>query len=240
MGEPEPAQSRDLIPELARAPGHLMWRAHARVALALGEVLPPGVDIHAYAAIVALGKGGALSQQTIADRVGISRTTMAKVATGLVGRGLVERVRNPADRRAYLLTLTPAGAEAAPVWRRHAEELEDFIGRPFNQPERAELRRLLRAILATELSPHTPDPLLDSIGFLITRAHFRMHRDFAAGLAPLRIEPRHVGALTALRSSGPLPQAELARALGISGATVVQMVDDLERRGLLEDRKSVV
>jgi DNA-binding MarR family transcriptional regulator len=237
VGEPDPSPSRTLVPELAKAPGHLLWRAHARVTLALDEVLPPGVDIHGYAAMLALGKNDPLSQQAVADMVSISRTTMAKVAGDLVDRGLVTRVRNPADRRAYLLTLTPAGAAAARTWRRHAEDLEEFIGRPFTERERTELRGLLHRVVAAELSPRTPEPLLASIGFLITRAHFRMHRDFTAALAPLRIEPRHFGALTALRSVGPLPQAELARSLGISGASIVQMVDDLERRGLLERRR---
>ncbi|MDQ4054379.1 MAG: MarR family transcriptional regulator [Actinomycetota bacterium] len=237
MGEIDPSASRTLLPELARSPGHLVWRASARVQLALAEVLPPGVDIHAYAAMLALGQEGALSQQAVADRISISRTTMAKIATDLVGRGLVERVRNPSDRRAYLLHLTPTGAKAARSWRRHAEDLEAFIGSPFTEAERAELRDLLHLVVEAELAPRTPEPLLDSIGFLITRAHFRMHRDFTTALAPLRIEPRHFGALTALRSAGPQPQAELARALGISGASVVQMVDDLARRGLIERRR---
>jgi DNA-binding MarR family transcriptional regulator len=237
MGEVELTDSYTLLPELARAPGHLVWRASARVTLALAEVLPPGVDIHAYAAMLALGQEGTLSQQAVADMVSVSRTTMAKVATDLVGRGLVERIRNPADRRAYLLTLTPAGAKAARSWRRHADDLEAFIGRPFTDPERAEFRDLLYRVVEADLSPRTPEPLRDSIGFLITRVHFRMHRDFAAALAQLEIEPRHFGVLTALKSTGPRPQAELARTLGVSGASVVQMVDDLERRGLIERRR---
>ena len=237
MGDVDPVATRTLVPELARAPGHLIWRAAARVQLALAEVLPSGVDIHGYAAMLALGKEGSLSQQAVADLVSVSRTTMAKVATDLVDQGLVERVRNPADRRAYLLTLTPAGAKAARTWRRHADDLEAFIGNPFSESERSELRDLLHLVVEAELSPRTPEPLRNSIGFLITRAHFRMHRDFTAALAPLRVEPRPVGALTALSAVGPQPQADLARALGISGASVVQMVDDLERRGLIERRR---
>ena len=237
MGELDLSASRRLLPELARAPGHLIWRASARVSLALAEVLPPGVDIHEYAAMLALGKEGTLSQQAVADMVSISRTTMAKVATDLVDRGLVERVRNPADRRAYLLTLTPAGAKTARSWRRHAEELEEFIGSPFSEEERAELRDLLLRVVESELSPRTPEQLRTSTGFLITRLHFRMHRDFAAALEPLGIEPRHVGVLTSLKATGPQPQADLARSLGVSGASVVQMIDDLERRGLIERRR---
>ncbi len=237
MGELDLSASRTLLPDLARAPGHLIWRASARVQLALAEVLPSGVDIHAYAAMLALGQEGTLSQQAAADMVSISRTTMAKVATDLVGRGLVARVRNPADRRAYLLSLTPAGAKAARSWRKHAEELEEFIGSPFTESERAELRDLLHRVVEAELSPRTPEPLRSSTGFLITRLHFRMHRDFSAALQPLGIEPRHTGVLTALEATGPQPQADLARSLGVSGASVVQMIDDLERRGLIERRR---
>jgi DNA-binding MarR family transcriptional regulator len=237
MAELDLTAPRTLLPELAKAPGHLVWRASARVQLALAEVLPAGVDIHAYAAMLALGQEGTLSQQAVADMISISRTTMAKVATDLVGRGLVERVRNPADRRAYLLTLTPAGAKAARSWRRHADDLEEFIGSPFSKTETAELRDLLHRVVEPELSPRTPAPLRNSTGFLITRLHFRMHRDFTAALEPLGIEPRHVGVMTALRATGPQPQADLARSLGVSGASVVQMIDDLEHRGLIERRR---
>ena len=53
-----------------------------------------------------------------------------------------------------------------------------------------------------------------------------------------KIEPRHLGSMIALAARGPVPQAELARLLGISGATVVQIVDDLSCAGLVERRRS--
>ena len=50
--------------------------------------------------------------------------------------------------------------------------------------------------------------------------------------------PAQFGLLThARRRSGPVPQAEIGRRLGISGASVVQLVDDLEARGLVERRR---
>jgi DNA-binding MarR family transcriptional regulator len=64
-----------------------------------------------------------------------------------------------------------------------------------------------------------------------------MHRAFTAALEPLRIEPRHFGVLTTLTALGAVPQAELGRQLGVSGASVVEMVDDLEARGLVERRR---
>jgi DNA-binding MarR family transcriptional regulator len=203
----------------------------------LGSVLPTGVDIHQYAALLSLAGGAVRSQQSMADTIAVSRTTMVKVAGALVEQGLVERVRNPDDRRSYLLTRTPEGAAAARRWRRHAEDLEESLTRGFSLAEREKLRRLLLGSLDTELAPDTPEPLLESLGFLITRVHLRMHRAFSEALTPLGIVPQHFGLLTTLSTLGPVPQAEIGRRLGISGATVVQMVDDLEERGLVERRR---
>jgi DNA-binding MarR family transcriptional regulator len=228
---------RDLLPELAALPGHLFWRAQARVATALGEVLPPGVDIHAYAALLALSGGVTRSQQSLAETISVSRTTMVRVAADLSSQRLVRRVRNPADRRSYALTRTPEGAAAARRWRRHAEDLEDTVTVGFTLAEREELRGLLLEVAQVDLAPDVPEPLRESIAFLVTRIHNRMHREFMGVLVPLRIEPRDFGTLVALCATGPVSQAELARHMGVSGASMVQIVDDLERRGLLERRR---
>jgi DNA-binding MarR family transcriptional regulator len=233
----EPSDSRELLPALAVLPGHLFWRAHARVTVALDEVLPAGVDIHAYAALLALSGGVTRSQQSLSQTISVSRTTMVRVAADLSDQGLVARVRNPDDRRSYALTRTPQGAAAARRWRRHAEDVEDSITAGFTLEEREELRTLLLRVAEVDLPPDLPEPLRESIGFLITRVHSRMHREYMAALGPLRIEPRHFGALTALRAMGPVSQAELARHLGVSGASTVQIVDDLEKRGLVERRR---
>jgi len=237
LGLEEASDSRALVAGLEDHPGHLMWRAAARVTLSLGDVLPPGMDIHAYAALLALAGGVPRTQQSLADTVDVSRTTMAKVAAALADQGLVERIRNPADRRSYSLTRTPEGAAAARRWRRHAEDLEDALTPGFSLAEREELRRLLLDVLEGELAPDTPEPLLESLGFLITRVHLRMHRGFSEALEPLQIVPAHFGLLTTVATLGPVPQAEIGRRLGVSGASVVQMVDDLEQRGLVERKR---
>jgi DNA-binding MarR family transcriptional regulator len=233
----EASDSRELLPELAVLPGHLFWRASARVAVALDEVLPVGVDIHAYAALLALSGGVTRSQQSLSQTISVSRTTMVRVAADLSDQGLVARVRNLDDRRSYALTRTAQGAAAARRWRRHAEDVEDSITAGFTLEEREELRTLLLRVAEVDLAPDIPEPLRESIGFLITRVHNRMHREYMAALGPLRIEPRDFGALTALRAMGPVSQAELARHLGVSGASMVQIVDDLEKRGLVERRR---
>ncbi len=232
-----PSASRTLLPALAKLPGHLLWRANARVQVLLDKELPEGIDIHAYAVLLALADGTPRSQQSLADAIAVSRTTMVRVAAELAEQGLVERVRNPVDRRSYALTRTRAAAAAVRRWRPHIVRLEAAVVRPFTGAERDELRELLLATIREDLVTGAPAPLLDSVGFLLTRTHFRMHREFGAALAPLRVEPRHFGVLTVLDATGPVPQSELARALGVSGASVVQMVDDLEDLGLVERRR---
>ena len=242
-----PDQATVLLPVLARSPGHLVWRAHARVLQLLADRLPPGIDLHTYGVLLALADGAPRSQQSLAETVKVSPTTMARVAADLAGQGLVERLRNPADRRSYTLTRTPAGADAVASWAPYVLDAEDSLARGFTPGERDELRGLLLALVAPELAPEPapelapatgpPDELLGSLAFLVTRAHFGMHRDVLAGLAPLGLEPRHVGALTALDATGPVSQAELARHLGVSGPSVVQMADDLEARGLVRRRR---
>lgn len=229
--------SRELLPVLGEMPGHLFWRATARTTAALGVVLPPSVDIHAYAALLALAGGAARSQQDVAEMISVSRTTMTRVAGDLADQGLVQRVRNREDRRSYALTRTPEGTATARRWRRHAEDVEGAVTTGYTDAERADFRTLLLILARDGLSANTPEPLLESIPFLITRIHATMHATMLTALEPVGIEPRHFGTLTALRSSGPVSQADLARMLGVSHPSVVQIVDDLELRGLLERRR---
>ena len=65
-----------------------------------------------------------------------------------------------------------------------------------------------------------------------------VHRDAATALAPLGVEPRHLGASAVLRALGPVPQVVLARALGVTPASTVPIVDDMERLGLVERRRA--
>jgi len=229
-------QGRTLLPALSDLPGHLVWRARARVVAALEEVLPEAVDIHAYAVLLALAGGATRSQRALADTVAVSSTTMMRVAASLAAQGLVERVRNPDDRRSYALTRTAEGAAAARSWRRYAVALEDSVTAGFTLRDREDLRSLLLRVVEPDLAPDTPEPLRDSISFLVTRLQFRMHRDFQLALAPIGIEPPHFGILTALEETGPISQSALARHFAVSPAHMVQLIDELEERTLVARR----
>jgi len=82
----------------------------------------------------------------VAALLAMDRTTLTAALKPLARRGLVEMLRDPADRRSRRLKLTEAGrallAQAAPVWERTSRELE--AGLPDGDLDR--LRRNLLAL----------------------------------------------------------------------------------------------
>jgi DNA-binding MarR family transcriptional regulator len=237
MGRQVAGAEQVLLPALADLAGHVIWRAHARVTAAIESVLPDHVDIQAYAALVALGDDTPRSQQALARMISVSRTTAMRVAADLVDRGLVQRVRNPDDRRSYLLTRTAHGALTTRTWRRHVDDLEATVIAGLSPRQRDDLHALLLKVVGPELAPETPDALRDSVGFLVTRLHVPLKSEFARAVAPFGLEPPHVGILASLRATGPVSQSEMARLFAVSGAHMVQLVDDMEQRGLVERRR---
>ena len=224
---------RAALSDLYALPGHLLWRAAARVSVELDRILPGAIDIHAYAALLALADEEPQSQRSLARLTGVSGTTLTSVAHTLQQDGLVERVRNPEDRRSYSLTRTAAGRSAVRRWTPHVERLEEQLTAGFTTYDAERLRAVLTLLLDGQLDDRTPGALLRNTAFLVTRAQQQGHREFMAALQPLGIEPRHFGTLRALKIVGPATQGEVASLLDVSPATVVQIADHLEQRGLL-------
>jgi DNA-binding MarR family transcriptional regulator len=227
------AARRAALSDLYALPGHLLWRAAARVSVELDRILPGSMDIHAYAVLVALADDEPQSQRSLAMVTGVSGTTLTSVAQTLQQDALIERVRNPADRRSYSLTRTAAGRDAVRRWAPHVDRLEERLTAAFAPGEAARLRGLLVRVIGEQLDERTPQALRDSTAFLITRAQQYAHREFLAALQPLGIEPRHFGTMRALRIVGPATQGQLGELLDVSPATVVQIVDHLEDQGLV-------
>ena len=64
----------------------------------------------------------------------------------LEARGLIERSRDPADRRRHVVTLTPAGREAVERLRVVSRQVEDEFFEPLGAQERKELYALLSRV----------------------------------------------------------------------------------------------
>jgi DNA-binding MarR family transcriptional regulator len=85
-----------------------------------------------------------LRMQELAARAVLSRTRVSRIVTELEAAGYVERRADPADKRAWLATLTTDGRAAL---RRTAPLYLDGIERHFNQHlSRDDRRRVARAL----------------------------------------------------------------------------------------------
>ena len=67
---------------------------------------------------------------------------MTAVAETLQAEGLVERLRNPADRRSYALTRTPAGRDAVRRWAPDVRDLEVHLATSLTPDHDTRLRGL--------------------------------------------------------------------------------------------------
>ena len=84
-----------------------------------------------------------MTQIELATTLAIDRTAMVYLLDGLEARGLVERVRNPNDRRSFLIHLTRRGTQAQKTAAKELAGQADTLLEPLNAAERRQLVDLL-------------------------------------------------------------------------------------------------
>jgi DNA-binding MarR family transcriptional regulator len=116
-------------------------------AMAFAEQLAPLGLGPAHAGLIrAVGATPGRSQQALATQLGIHPSRLVVLIDELESDGLIERRRDPADRRYYALHLTAAGDERLRDIGRVAQTHgEDFLA-PLNGQDRADLARLLTRV----------------------------------------------------------------------------------------------
>ena len=102
-------------------------------------------DVHPYhyAILLALDEGGHETQGAIADVLGYDRGQLVGMLDEIEQRGLIERRRDPNDRRRHLVQMTPEGKRKLRKLRALARGLENDFLEPLSEAEREELHRLL-------------------------------------------------------------------------------------------------
>lgn len=83
----------------------------------------------------------------------------------------------------------------------------------------------------------TPDVRFTSPGFLLNKVGVVASSWIADALAEVGLSPRQGGVLLTLRARSPMTQGELARELGYDPSTLVLLLNDLERAGLVRRRR---
>jgi len=93
----------------------------------------------------------------IAERANVTKQSAGEVVDDLVERGYVERMPDPADRRAKLICLTARGERAQAFGFRAFAAIEERWAERFGVERIADLRKTLEEIVATEASHAVPE-----------------------------------------------------------------------------------
>jgi DNA-binding MarR family transcriptional regulator len=142
------SRSREVPEALAGRVGFLLARAHWTARDLADEALAPlGLVVPQFGSLVIIESEGPLSQQELSRLQGCDRTTMVALIDGLESAGFVERRRNPIDRRAYALQITPEGRAVLRRANRLLEAAELELFAPFDEAEVAALRDTLRRLI---------------------------------------------------------------------------------------------
>jgi DNA-binding MarR family transcriptional regulator len=142
MGDPR--ESTPLHEALVRSTGFLIsrlgWVAQKRFAERIAGV---GLTPRGWGALNVLDKEGAVTQHTLCKCMGMDPSSMVATIDELEAKGLVERRRNPHDRRAHALHVTDEGRATLSEGRKLARRAQDELLAPLDREEREQLHALL-------------------------------------------------------------------------------------------------
>jgi len=139
--------------ELLKSSGFLL----ARVGIgfktqALAKLEEWGFDPYDYSVLAILAEGAREAQATLADTLGLDPSRVVAVLDSLERRELVERQRDPHDRRRHAVSITPSGKRQLSRLRTTMKELEDEFFAPLDAETRERLHELL-LVLACHHDP---------------------------------------------------------------------------------------
>jgi DNA-binding MarR family transcriptional regulator len=128
--------------------GQLLFvAAQAAQALAVERLEPLGLSPRGWGVLSTLVESGPLTQIDLATVLSIDRTAMVYLLDELEAQGLVDRVRNPSDRRSYLIHLTSRGRQKQAAAAEELAGQTETLLAPLDAAERRELVDLLGRVV---------------------------------------------------------------------------------------------
>ena len=109
---------------------------------------PYGIDGRELGVLLAVAEGEPRSQQEVAARLSIDRTTMVAMLDTLETKGVVIRSPDPDDRRRNVVAVTEAGAKLLVKAMRASDGVERAFLEPLDAQTAAAFRRALNVLTA--------------------------------------------------------------------------------------------
>jgi DNA-binding MarR family transcriptional regulator len=123
----------------------------------LDEYEQTGLGPYHHAILILLEESAPETQAEIADALGYDRGTLVRLLDELEERKLIERKRDPEDRRRHLVRVTAEGKRMLGRFRALARRLEDEFLAPLDAEQREQLHALL-LVLAARHEPGCAPP----------------------------------------------------------------------------------
>jgi DNA-binding MarR family transcriptional regulator len=143
------ASEEDPGPPVSDRLAYLLKRAQLELAALHEELLEPfGISAGELAILLLIDAREPESQQQVARRLRVDRTTMVALIDALEGKDLVARRPDAADRRRNVVELTAAGRNTLRRATRASDQAEQRLLAELDEAEAAQLRSLLRRIAA--------------------------------------------------------------------------------------------
>ncbi len=137
----------------------LLKHASARMEYATErELAQLSVNGREFAVLTLVDAEGAASQQRLAARIGVDRTTMVALIDALEEKRLVRRLRDPSDRRAYTVEATPAGRKTLQEALKAVKLAEQQALASLTATESAALKRTLQRLAQAPLTRDAKRP----------------------------------------------------------------------------------